>query len=146
MPTSDSGDRQARDQRRRQIAEKNKDHEDDERDGKAELELNIGDRRADRRGTVAQHVDRHGGGQSRLDLRQQRLDGVDDLDHVGARLTLDVEDDGRRLVCPGSDLVVLGTADRLGDCRQTHWVAIAVGDDDVFELVCVGDLIVGVDG
>jgi len=48
-----------------------------------------------------------GGGKPGHDLRQERLDAIDDLDDVGARLALDAEDDRRRGIGPGAELGVL---------------------------------------
>ena len=46
---------------------------------------------------------------SELDsVRQQLLDAVDHLDHVGARLALDVEDDAGGVVHPAGEIGVLG--------------------------------------
>ena len=71
-------------------------------------------------------------------LRQQRLDAIDHLDDVGARLALDVEDDRRRGVRPGAELGVLGAADDVGDVGQPHRIAVAVGDDGIGVLRGVG--------
>ena len=68
-------------------------------------------------------------GQRGAELRQQRLDAVDDRDDVGAGLPLDVDDDGRRLVHPRRLLDVLGAVDDVGDVGQAHRRAVAVGDD-----------------
>ena len=51
-------------------------------------------------------------------LRQQLLDAVDDLDDVGARLPLDVDDHRRRVVHPGRLLHVLGVVDDVGDVGE----------------------------
>ena len=54
--------RQAGDDGRRQVAQEQEDHQHDQHDREAELELHVGDRGADRRGAVGQHrdVDRRG--------------------------------------------------------------------------------------
>ena len=49
-------------------------------------------------GPVGQHADFHGRRQRGLERRQERPHAFDHLDHVGARLALDVEDD-RRASC-----------------------------------------------
>ena len=56
-------------------------------------------------------------GSDALQLRQQRLDAVDDLDHVRAGLALDVDDDRRDLVRPGGEADVLRAVDHVGDVR-----------------------------
>ena len=81
-------------------------------------------------GAVGEHVHVDRRRQRRLQLRQQRLDAVDDLDDVGAGLALDVEDDRRRrrssrrpgatFSAPSIDVGDVGEADRR---------AVAVGDD-----------------
>ena len=48
----------------------------------------------------------------RLQLRQERLHPVGDLDDVGARLALDVQDDGALVVRPAGELRVLDAVDR----------------------------------
>ena len=65
---------------------------------------------------------------SRGSSRWMRCDG---LDHVGAGLALDVDDDRRIAVVPAADLVVLQAVDDLGDVLEQHRRAVAVGDDDV---------------
>ena len=75
-----------------------------------------------------------------------RLDLVDRLDDVGARLALHVEHDGRRAVEPGALLDVLsGLADR-GHVAQHDRRAVLVGDDRVEIVLRVRNLIVVVDG
>ena len=65
-------------------------------------------------------------GSAALQLRQQLLDAVDDLDHVGAGLALDVDDDRRRLVRPGREPHVLGVVDHVGDVGQADRRAVAL--------------------
>ncbi len=78
-------------------------------------------------------------------LRQQLLDAVDDLDDVGAGLALDVDDERRRRVHPGGELVVLGADLDRRDVAQPDRRAVAIGDDGVEIIVGVADLVVGVD-
>ena len=63
-------------------------------------------------------------------LGQKVLDGVDHLDGVGAGLALDGQDDGRPVVEPGGDLVVLDAVDDLAQILQAHRRAVAVGHDE----------------
>ena len=92
-------------------------------------ELHVVDRGADRAGAVVHDgqvdADRHGA----LQPRQLRLHPLDGLDHVGAGLALDVDDDGRRALVPGADLGVLQAVDDLGDVAQQHRRAVAIGHD-----------------
>ena len=103
-------------------------------------------RGADGHGAVGQDVEVDRGRQRGLQLRQQRLDALDHRDDVGAGLALDVEDDGRRLVHPGAELVVLGAVDDVADIAEPDRRAVLVGDDQRFVVAGVADLVVGVDG
>ena len=73
---------------------------------------------------------------------QERLDAVDDLDDVRARLALDVHDDGRRLVHPGGLLHVLGVVDDVGHVGEMHGGAVPVGDDEGLVLLAREELVV----
>src|SRR5215470_63035 len=61
-------------------------------------------------------------------------------------MTLDVEDDGWRLVHPGAELVVLRAVDDVADIGEAHRRAVLVGDDQRAVVAGVADLVVGVDG
>ncbi len=138
--------RQAGDERGTPVAEEEEDHADDQDDGKSELDLHIAHRGADGEGAVGEDIDVERGRQGLAQLRQQRLDAVDDGDDVGAGLALDVHDHRLCRVGPGGEPVVLL---RLGDGRHVghpHRRAVAIGDDDVAEGGGIGDLVVGVDG
>ena len=64
-------------------------------------------------------------GSDGLQLRQQLLDAVDHLDHVGAGLALDVEDDRRHLVHPRGEAHVLRAVDHVGDVGEADRRAVA---------------------
>ena len=81
----------------------------------------------------------------RFQLGQNLLDTLDDGDGVGARLALDVEDDGRRLVHPGGLFGVLDAVHHTGYVVHEHRGAIPVGDHHVVVLAGLGELIVGID-
>ena len=100
---------------------------------------------ADRRGAVSEDRDLDGRRKRGAELRQQRLDPVDDRDDVGAGLPLDVEDDGRRQVHPGRLLHVFDAVDHFGDVGQSHRRTVPVGDDQRPVLVARKDLVVGPD-
>ena len=68
----------------------------------------------DRGGAVGQDGDLHAGRQRASKLGQQGLDAVDDLDHICARLPLDIEDHRGGIVHPCRLLHVFGVVDRLG--------------------------------
>ncbi len=89
------------------------------------------------------HVER--GRQRSLQRRQQRLDAVDHLDHVRARLPLHVQDDRRRAVDPRAELRVFRAGDDRRDVRQHHRAAVLVRDDRALVRVGVGQLVVRVD-
>ena len=137
--------RQAGDNRARQRAQEHEDHQHDQDDRKTELEFHVRDRSADRHGAVAQNADVHGRRQRAHDLRQQRLDSIDDLNDVGAGLTLHVDDDCRRRIRPGAELGVLRAADDGGHVQELDRRAVAIGDDQITILIGAGELIVGID-
>ena len=58
VPTSDSGTERLGMMRRRQIAEKHEDHQDDQHDSEPEIELHVGYRGADRGGLIGQRSSR----------------------------------------------------------------------------------------
>ena len=82
---------------------------------------------------VVEDVERHGGGQLVLEGGQQSLDGVGDLDGVGAGLALDGQDDGPLgavgVDIPGGHLVVFHAVGDGGDVAQADGRAVAIGDD-----------------
>ena len=85
---------------RRQRAQEDEDHHHDQRDGQHHLELNVFDAGANGVGAVGQDGDLDRTRQVGLQLLQAQLDAVDNLDDVGARLPLDIDDDRRRGVHP----------------------------------------------
>ena len=130
--TADQGQRrgEAGDERRREGAQKNEDHENDENDREAKLEFHVGDGGANRRGAIVDDIEFDRGRKVRLNLRQEPLDVVRDLNHIGARLALNVQNDRRRAVAPGREKSVLGPLDDVGYVGQTHRIAVAIGDED----------------
>ena len=100
MPTSDSGTATLGMTVAANVRRNRKMTMHDERDGQHQLELDVADRRANRHRSIGEDRHLHRRGQRRPELRQQRLDPIDDVDDVGARLTLDVEDHRRRVVHP----------------------------------------------
>ena len=99
--------RQAGDDRGRQVAQEQKDHQHHQHDRQAQLELHVVHRCPDRAGAIRQYRNIDGRWQSCLHLRQQFRDVVHDLDDIGARLPLNIQDDRRRAVCPRTELRVL---------------------------------------
>ena len=77
-----------------EVPQEQEDDEDDEADGEDEGELDVVDGLADGLGPVVEDLHLDGGGQLLGEGRQQVvLDGLDDLDRVGAWLALDRKDD-----------------------------------------------------
>ena len=62
---------------------------------------------------------------------QKRADAVHRLDHIGARLTLDVEDDSRLPVEPACNPTILDTVTDRADVPQSDGGAVGIGDDGV---------------
>ena len=122
--------RDARNDGGREAAQEQEDHHHDQRDGQHQLEFDVLHRGADGRGAVGDdlHVDAFR--QRGFDLRKQRLNGIDDADDVGARLPLNVQNDGRVGVHPRGVLGVLRAVDDGGHVGKAHRRAVAVGDDD----------------
>ena len=78
-----------------EVAQEQEDHQHHQDHGQHQLELHVSDGGADGGGAVGEHRDLDRGRQGALQLRQQLFDAVDDLDDVGARLALDVDDHRR---------------------------------------------------
>ena len=81
--------------------QKHKDHEHHQRNGDQQLDLNVRDRGSDGDGSVVHDLKIEGLRQIGFELRQECLQTVHGLDHVGTRLALDVDDDRVLLVGPG---------------------------------------------
>ena len=102
VPTSDSGTAKLG----MSVAEalrKTQNHRHHQANGQRQLGLHVFDRGADGGGAVGEHLNIHRRRQRGLQLGQQGLDAIDRVDHVGARLAADVEDDaglGARLGVP----------------------------------------------
>ena len=139
-------DREARDQGCPRVAQEHEDHQHHQDDGERQFKFHIRHRGADGHGPVGQDVEVDRGGQRGLQLRQQRLDSLDHGNDVGAGLPLDIQDNGRRLVHPGAELVVLGPIDDVADIAEPDRRAVLVGDDQRAVVACIPDLVVGVDG
>ena len=77
-------------------------------------------------------------GQLLVEARQQRPDTIDHLDRVGLRLAVDAEEDRARAVVPARGLVVLDRVRHGRQVAQPHRPAVARRNDDVAELLAVG--------
>ena len=146
VPTSESGTATAGNQRGREPPEEQEDHRHDQRDRQHQLELHIGNRGSDRRRAISENGDVDRRRQRVRELRQERLDAIDDGDGVRGRLALHVHDDGRRRVHPGGLAHVFDAVDDVGHVREAHRGAILVGHDQRAVRRARCELIVGVDG
>ena len=124
------GQRQARDDRRRDVPQEEEDDEDDEGDGEEQGELHVVHRVADRDRAVVEDVEVHRGGELGLEHGEDLPDRVHHLDGVGAGLALDGEDDRPVVVVPARDLVVLHAVDDAPELLEADRRAVAVGDDE----------------
>ena len=97
---------------------------------KHHFKLHVLDRGADGGSTVGQHGYLHRRRQGTLELRQQSLDPVHDLDDVGARLSLNIDDNGGPLVHPGCLAHILRIINRIGYVGQPDRSTVPVGDDE----------------
>ena len=69
-------------------------------------------------------------GISLAETRQERLDGVDDLDRVGPGLALDRQDDGARIAVDQLATLSFSTLSMtVAELAQVDRRAVAVGDD-----------------
>ena len=82
----------------------------------------------------------------RLQPRQRRFDVIHRVDHVGAGLLEDHQDDAAAAVLPGGQFLVLRPVDRLADVAHPHRRAVAIGQNHVVELGRLGELVVVVQG
>ena len=71
---------------------------------------------------------------------------INNFDHVGTGLSLDVENDRRRLIHPGGKLYVLSVFNHVRNVGQVDWRATLVGNDNrpIFDRRL--QLIIGVNG
>src|SRR5438105_3359631 len=120
---------------------------DHERHGQDERELYVTQGCLDRGGGVVHDAHGRAGRKLPLQARDFALQTRHSLDHVGARLTLDVDDDRGIAVVPATDLVVFKGVDDFGNVLEQYRRAIAVGDHDIAigargcNLVVAGDRI-----
>ena len=70
------------------------------------------------------------------------LNGVHDVDDVGARLSLNAENDGPFIFEPARDFIVLNAVDGSAEILNAHRRAVAIGHDHRLEGLRVGKLAV----
>jgi len=83
--------------------------------------------------------------EERLQHRQHCFDAVDRLDDVGARLTLDYQNDGLLFVVPGGEPIVFRPIDRFAEILDPHRRPVAVGEDQIVIGARIEQLIIGVE-
>jgi len=137
--------RNARNNRRIQVAQKEEDDHHDQYDRQPQFKLHIVDRRLDWDRQVGQRRHLDALGQVGLQLRQQPLDTPYHRDGVAARLPLHIQDDRRRLVHPRGLCGVLDAVDDVGDIGQHHRRAVAKGHNHALVILTCDQLIVRVD-
>ena len=135
-------DGNAGDERGPEIAQEQQDDEDDKGNRERQRELDVAHRGTDRRGTVEYGLDLHARRYSGRELRQLRLDLIDRVDHVGARLLEHGQNDPGLIVLVRRHGAIDCVRDGLTDVPHTDRRSVAIGQNDVVELLGIGDLVV----
>src|SRR5450759_701624 len=138
--------RNAGDDGRGKIPQKEEDDHHHQAHRQHQLELHIVDRCANRLRTVDEDLSLDGGGHRSLQLRQNFLDAIGHADDVGPGLALNIEQNRRRGVNPGRLLHVFSAVNGGGYVRQTYRCAVPVGDDHAVILLAREQLVVGANG
>ncbi len=128
------------------LAQEKEDDHDHEGEREHERIFDVRDRGADRLRAIGDEVHVHRARNRLLELRQSRLDAVDDVDRVGARRALDQQDLGQLLAVPGAGAIADRAIRHRRNVPELDRRSVAVGDDHTPELRGVGELVVGVDG
>ena len=147
VPTSDSGTATLGMSVAGDVAQEQEDHHHHQRDGEQQLELHVAHRGADGDGAVGEQ------------RRRRPRPAAPPAAAAAACLTRSTTSitlaPGWRwmlrmtagvVVRPRGEAHVLGVVDDVGDVRQAHRRAVAVGDDELAVLVGRAQLVVGVDG
>ena len=139
-------ERHARDQRCAQRTQEKQHDKRDQHGAEDQRELHIVNGSADGHGAVTDDRQFDAGRNRALEVRNCLADLPDDLDHIGAGLTLDVDDDGRRSVIPAAGAVVFQSIHDPGDIADRDRRPVAIGDNDGLVRVRRRDLVVGGNG
>ena len=134
-----------RNQGRRQLAQEQEGHHHHQGDGQQQFVLHIAHRSADGLGAVGEHLDLDAGRQAFGQVRQQGLDAVDHIDHVGTGLTLHIDQYRLVAVGPGGQALVLGAVDDLGDILQAQRGTILITEDQLAIFLDRLQLVVGIE-
>src|SRR5207237_5937170 len=121
-------------------------HERDQHHAQDQRELHVTHGGANGHGTVADHGQVYTGRNRALQFASFVANLADDIDHVGAGLPLDIDDDRRRALVPAARAIVLQAVDDLGDVADGNRRAVAIGDDDGLVGLRRRDLVVGGNG
>src|SRR5207302_130203 len=127
------------------IAQEQEDDEDDESNGERQGELDVTHRGADGGGAVEYGLDLNTRGYSGRELRKLRLDLIDRVDHVRARLLEHGQNDPGLIVLVRRHGSIDCVRDGLTDVPHTDRRSVAIGENDVVELRGIGDLVVRCD-
>ena len=129
-PNERNRDRNTRNDRCRERAQKKEYHHDDQGHREHEFELHVAHRRLNGGGPVGKNGNRYARGHAGLELGQQFFDVVDHRDDIGAGLPLDVDDHRGRVVHPGRQPLVFNVVDHLGHVGKPYGRALLKRDDE----------------
>src|SRR5215510_662435 len=110
-------------------AEKDEHHQDDEQDREDQRALYVMHRGAYSRGAIDSIYQGHGRRDRGLQLRQDGAHAVDRVKDIGARLTINEQQDGGFAIDYTVITDVFGGVYNVGDIRQAHRCSLPVGDD-----------------
>ena len=127
------------DDRRAPVAHEREHDQAGEDAAEDEVDVDLVQRRVDVRRLVADDLERDAGRQARADALEVGLGRLDHLDGVGAGLPADLEHDGRHAVQPRERALLLGAVLGAADVADADRRAVARGDDQVVELLGVGE-------
>ena len=119
--------------RRRHVAQEQKDHGNDEHQRQQQRHLHVVHGLLDRNRAVDERRQPYAAGNLRLHLRDQVFDGRRHRHGIASRLPLDGKDDRARAVVPARHLVALYIIQHMADIAEPNGRAIAIGDDHARE-------------
>jgi hypothetical protein len=129
-----------------EIAQENQYDQHHQHDGQHQGELHVLDRGADRLGAILHDREIDGGRNVPGQPWQLRLDLIDGLDDVGARLLEHDQHDAPLAVREGRHCAVGRAVDRSAYVANPDRAAVAVSEDGFIERRRIDDLVVGGDG
>ncbi len=129
-----------------EVSEEEKDDEDDEDDGEDESELDIVNAGANGAGFIGEDIEMDGWGELGTEIGEERFDGVDDGDGIGAWLFLDGKNDASSIAEPAGDFIIFDIIDDVGDLAEADGGSLAIGDDELAVVIGFEELACGLDG